>query len=66
MPEKKFIHDMGMQVFDMRYIDEYGMRNVMSSRWQAWMLTRICTSALTWIASTLASLRVWVLRYWEA
>jgi len=29
--EKKFIHDMGMQVFDMRYIDEYGMRNVMSS-----------------------------------
>ena len=29
--EKRFIHDMGMQVFDMRYIDEYGMRNVMSS-----------------------------------
>lgn len=29
--ERKFIHEMGMQVFDMRYIDEYGMRNVMSS-----------------------------------
>lgn len=29
--EKKFIHELGMQVFDMRYIDEYGMRNVMSS-----------------------------------
>lgn len=29
--EKRFIHEMGMQVFDMRYIDEYGMRNVMSS-----------------------------------
>ncbi|MFZ6862381.1 arginase [Undibacterium sp. Ji67W] len=29
--EKKFIHEMGIQVYDMRYIDEYGMRNVMSS-----------------------------------
>ncbi|MBC3918052.1 arginase [Undibacterium sp. CY18W] len=29
--ERRFIHEMGMQVFDMRYIDEYGMRNVMSS-----------------------------------
>ncbi|MBI3285316.1 MAG: arginase [Burkholderiales bacterium] len=29
--EKRFIHEMGMQVFDMRYIDEYGMRNVMSA-----------------------------------
>lgn len=29
--ERKFIHEMGMQVFDMRYIDEYGMRNVMAS-----------------------------------
>lgn len=29
--ERKFIHEMCMQVFDMRYIDEYGMRNVMSS-----------------------------------
>lgn len=29
--EKRFIHDMNMQVYDMRYIDEYGMRNVMNS-----------------------------------
>ncbi|MFZ6657303.1 arginase [Undibacterium sp. TJN19] len=29
--ERRFIHEMGMQVFDMRYIDEYGMRNVMTS-----------------------------------
>ena len=29
--EKKFIHEMGIQVYDMRYIDEYGMQNVMSS-----------------------------------
>ncbi len=29
--EKRFIHDMSMQVYDMRYIDEYGMRNVMNS-----------------------------------
>ena len=29
--EKKFIDEMGMQVFDMRYIDEHGMRNVMTS-----------------------------------
>ena len=29
--EKKFIHEMGMQVFDMRYIDEHGMRSVMKS-----------------------------------
>ncbi|MFZ6675114.1 arginase [Undibacterium sp. Xuan67W] len=29
--EKKFIHEMGMQVFDMRYIDEHGMRSVMNS-----------------------------------
>jgi arginase len=29
--ERRFIHDMGMQVFDMRYIDEHGMRNVMTA-----------------------------------
>lgn len=29
--ERRFIHDMGMQVFDMRYIDEHGMRSVMNS-----------------------------------
>lgn len=29
--EKKFIHEMGIQVYDMRYIDEYGIRNAMSS-----------------------------------
>lgn len=29
--EKRFIHDMNMQVYDMRYIDEYGMRNAMNS-----------------------------------
>ncbi|MBR7782544.1 arginase [Undibacterium luofuense] len=29
--EKKFIHELNIQVYDMRYIDEYGMRNVMSS-----------------------------------
>ncbi|MBC3931120.1 arginase [Undibacterium curvum] len=29
--EKKFIHEMGIQVYDMRYIDEYGIRNTMSS-----------------------------------
>ena len=29
--ERRFIHDMGMQVFDMRYIDEHGMRSVMTS-----------------------------------
>ncbi|MBY0573910.1 MAG: arginase [Undibacterium sp.] len=27
--ERRFIHDMGIPVFDMRYIDEHGMRNVM-------------------------------------
>jgi arginase len=31
MPAKKVYPRLGMQVFDMRYIDEYGMRNVMSS-----------------------------------
>ncbi|MDO8654234.1 MAG: arginase [Undibacterium sp.] len=29
--ERRFIHEMGMQVFDMRYIDEHGMRAVMTS-----------------------------------
>lgn len=29
--ERRFIHDLGMQVFDMRNIDEHGMRNVMIS-----------------------------------
>ncbi len=28
--ERRFIHEMGMQVFDMRYIDEHGMRSVMT------------------------------------
>ncbi len=27
--EKKLVHDMGIEVFDMRYIDEMGMRNAM-------------------------------------
>ncbi len=27
--EKKLVHDMGIEVFDMRYIDEMGMRHVM-------------------------------------
>lgn len=29
--ERRFIHEMGMQVFDMRYIDEHGMRAVMTA-----------------------------------
>jgi arginase len=29
--EKRFIHEMGMQVYDMRYIDEYGMRAAMNA-----------------------------------
>jgi arginase len=28
--ERRFIHDMGMSVFDMRYIDEHGMRATMT------------------------------------
>ena len=28
--EKKLVHDMGIEVFDMRYIDEMGMRHAMS------------------------------------
>jgi arginase len=27
--EKKLVHDAGLEIFDMRYIDEYGMRRVM-------------------------------------
>jgi len=27
--EKKFVHEMGLEVFDMRYIDEMGMRHTM-------------------------------------
>jgi len=27
--EKRFVHDMGIEVFDMRYIDEVGMRHTM-------------------------------------
>lgn len=29
--EKRFIHEMGMQVYDMRYIDEFGMRSAMTA-----------------------------------
>jgi arginase len=29
--ERRFIHEMGMPVYDMRYIDEHGMRNVMNA-----------------------------------
>jgi arginase len=28
-PAKKFVHDNGLEVFDMRYIDEMGMRHTM-------------------------------------
>ncbi len=28
-PEKRFVHEQGLEVFDMRYIDEHGMRQTM-------------------------------------
>jgi arginase len=30
-PEKRFLHEQGMEVFDMRYIDERGMRQTMET-----------------------------------
>ncbi|HEX7323845.1 MAG TPA: arginase [Rhodanobacteraceae bacterium] len=29
LPEKKLVHEVGLEIFDMRYIDEIGMRSVM-------------------------------------
>jgi arginase len=29
LPEKRFVHEQGLEVFDMRYIDEHGMRQTM-------------------------------------
>lgn len=29
--EKRFVHQLGMQIFDMRHIDEHGMRSVMNA-----------------------------------
>lgn len=30
-PEKRFLHEQGLEVFDMRYIDEHGMRQTMET-----------------------------------
>ena len=31
--EKRFVHEQGLEVFDMRAIDEVGMRQVMERPW---------------------------------
>ena len=55
--EKRFVHQVGLEVFDMRYIDEMGMRTPWSWRWPRWTRTRTCTSASTSTSSTPRSRR---------
>ena len=51
--EKKFVHEIGLEVFDMRYIDEMGMRHTMElALGDARRRTRTCTSASTSTSST--------------
>jgi hypothetical protein len=40
--EKQFVHEQGLEVFDMRYIDEWGMRHTMQQALAAWTRTRTC------------------------
>jgi arginase len=42
--EKRFVHEHGLEVFDMRYIDEMGMRHTMEQALMAaWTPTPTCT-----------------------
>ncbi len=50
--EKQFVHEHGLEVFDMRYIDEMGMRHTMELALATSTPTPTCTSASTSISST--------------
>ena len=56
--EKRFVHEQGLEVFDMRYIDEMGMRHTMELALAGHgCRTRICTSASTSTSSIRTSHR---------
>ena len=51
--EKRFVHEHGLEVFDMRYIDEMGMRHTMELALATHRrATPTCTSASTSTSST--------------
>ena len=42
---KRLVHEAGLEVFDMRYLDEMGMRATMQAALAGWTRTRTCMSA---------------------
>ena len=50
--ERRFVHEQDLDVFDMRFIDETGMRAAMELALATMDATRTCTSASTWTFST--------------
>ena len=57
--EKRLVHEAGLEVFDMRYLDEMGMRATMQAAPAAWTRTRTCMSASMWISWTPRSRPAW-------